>query len=140
MARHTAGNSAPKRSLAVCVGAVAVNFILFLIKLRVGLVTGSLSIYTDAINNLLDCVTLLLGAVGFFFLSASRTEKFPFGFGRAEQLVSFVMSAVVIVTGCSFAYSSLERMLYPLPVSFTPKYAVLLSLTALVKLLIMPVG
>lgn len=123
-----------KKSLIVTVCLIFINLVLFFIKLYIGLYTGSISIYTDAVNNLLDCVTCVIATAGFYLLAYVRSEKYPFGFGRAEDIVTFIMSAVIIVAGCSFVYSSLERLIYPSIVTFTAGYAVLISVTALVKL------
>ena len=37
-------------------GVLLINLILFLVKLSVGLSANSISIYSDAINNLFDCI------------------------------------------------------------------------------------
>ncbi len=124
------------KGLQISTVLIAVNFVLFSVKLYVGLAVSSLSIYTDAMNNLLDCVTGLVALAGFVILSKSKNNKYPFGFGRAEDMVSFVMSALIIVAGCSFAYSSLERIFYPTPVAYSMKYVYLICITAAVKLVL----
>lgn len=125
-----------KNNSGLCISAVliCVNFILFLVKLYVGIAVSSLSIYTDAMNNLLDCVTGLVALGGFVLLTKSRNKKYPFGYGRAEDIVSFVMSAVIFLAGCAFAYSSVERILYPTPVAYAMKYVKVICITAAVKL------
>lgn len=124
------------KGLQISAVLIAVNFVLFTVKLYVGLSVSSLSIYTDAMNNMLDCVTGLVALAGFVFLSKSKNKKYPFGFGRAEDMVSFVMSALIIVAGCAFAYSSLERIFYPTPVAYSMKYVYLICITAAVKLVL----
>ena len=125
------------KNSGLCISAVIiiVNFALFAVKLYVGLAVSSLSIYTDAMNNLLDCVTGLIAMGGFLLLSKSRNKKYPFGYGRAEDIVSFVMSVVIFLAGCAFAYSSVERILYPTPVAYAMKYVKVICITAVVKLL-----
>lgn len=116
--------------------AVFVNLVLFVVKLYVGLRTNSLCIYTDSINNLLDSFSILLAFSGLFFVKKSATEKHPFGFGRIEYLLEFVMSVIISVTGASFAYNSLVRLMMPTPVWFYEKYAVLIFATCLVKFIL----
>lgn len=124
------------KGLQISAVLISVNFILFSVKLYVGLSVSSLSIYTDAMNNMLDCVTGFVALAGFLILSKNRNKKYPFGFGRAEDIVSFVMSALIIVAGCSFAYASLERIFYPTPVAYSMKYVYLICITAVVKLVL----
>ena len=81
-------------------------------------------------------MTGLVALAGFVILSKSNNKKYPFGFGRAEDIVSFVMSALLIVAGCAFAYSSLERIFYPTPVAYSMKYVYLICITAAVKLVL----
>ena len=47
------------KGLQISAVLIAVNFVLFSVKLYVGLAVSSLSIYTDAMNNLLDCVWMV---------------------------------------------------------------------------------
>ena len=53
---------------------------------------------------------------------------------KGEQLLSFLISVVVVFTGLYFAYSALERFMYPAPVWYTPLYLWTLIGTVLVKL------
>ncbi len=116
--------------------AVFVNLVLFVVKLYVGLRTNSLCIYTDSINNLLDSLSILLAFCGMFFVKKSATEKHPFGFGRIEYLLEFVMSVIISATGLSFAYNSLVRLMMPTPVWFYEKYAILIFATCLIKFIL----
>lgn len=125
-----------KKNILLSILTIFCNIGLFFIKLYIGLVTGSICIYTDAVNNLADCFSGGLAVFGFVFLAKDKNQKYPFGFGRVQELITFVMSCIIIVAGCVFLYSSVERFFYPTPVAFTAKYQYLLIATAIVKLLI----
>ncbi len=127
------GSKVKKRIIAVAVGA-AVNLLLFFAKLYVGLSSNSIAIYADSLNSLIDFAVCLAAAAGFRFSSASSSEKYPFGKGRAEDLTELLISAVILVSGGMFAYISFERILYPVPVWYSSLYAVIIALTAAVKL------
>lgn len=121
------------RIIAVAVGA-AVNLLLFFVKLYVGLSSNSVAIYADSLNSLIDFAVCLATAAGFRISSASASEKYPFGKGRAENLTELLISAVILASGGLFAYISFERILYPVPVWYSSLYAVIIALTAAVKL------
>jgi divalent metal cation (Fe/Co/Zn/Cd) transporter len=53
---------------------------------------------------------------------------------RIQSLCSFIIGSIVAVTGAYCVYSGLERFMYPVLVSYSFKYAMLILLTAFVKL------
>ena len=114
--------------------AAAVNLVLFFVKLYTGLATQSISIYSDAINNLLDTLSCGLAFSGTLWMKKKASPDYPDGFSKAEYLTGFVMSALVLLTGACFAYSSLERLIYPRPVNYLLRYAVILVVAAVAKL------
>lgn len=122
-----------KAGISACAVGAAVNFLLFLTKMYIGISSGSLSIYCDGINNLGDVLTCSAALAGFFFIAKLNDE----GKGRrAESLLSFVINLIICAAGVYFAYSGIERLLYPLPVSFSVKYAVIISAAVIVKILL----
>lgn len=118
---------------AASVGA-GVNLVLFIIKLYIGLSTNSIAIYADALGSIADCAVCAAAIVGFSMLNAAKSESFPFGAGKIEDLLNLIISAVILVTGGAFVYISLERLLYPVPVWYSQLYFVLIAATAAVKL------
>ncbi len=111
-------------------GVLLINLILFLVKLFVGLSANSISIYSDAINNLFDCISAVLTLCSFSVLSAGAYAE------KTEQLLSFLISCFIGFSGAYFFYSSAERLMYPTPVWYTPKYLVLMCVTAAAKLIL----
>lgn len=109
---------------------------LFFIKLYIGLSVGSIAIYTDAVNSLADCAVCIAAAVGFHLISSKPSKEYPFGTGRSEDLLNLLISSVIAATGFAFAYTSLERLMYPVPVWYSSLYAVIIAATAAVKLLL----
>lgn len=124
-----------KRVCFVCSFGVFCNLVLFLIKLYVSLSSNSISIFSDGINNLTDSVSCLLAVICMACaLNLSGKGKGAL-IGKTEQILSFVLAVAVGVVGASFAYSSLERFMYPTPVWFAVRYFALIAATAAVKLL-----
>jgi len=123
-----------KKLSPVIIFAGLVNFFLFFIKFYIGVRTNSLCIYTDSINNLMDTLSLCLAIVGIAFINKPATDRFKYGFGRAEDVTTFVMSIIMTTAGFGFAYSSLGRLMTPVPVWYFSKYAIIIGATCLVKL------
>ncbi len=125
-----------KAVIPACAVAFSANFILFLLKLYVGLASNSISIYSDGINNLFDSLSGLLSVACFYFALKHSRGFVKASFSKTEQLLSLVLSAFVGGAGFVFAYSSLERLMYPTPIWFQVKYLLILAGTALIKLLL----
>lgn len=123
-----------KNKTLICSVAGAVNLLLFFIKFYVALSSNSISIYVDSLNSLADTFICLMAVVGFKISAKEKNENYPFGYGKAEELINFILSLVILFTGGAFAYSSLERLMYPVPVWFTLKNAVIVAASAAVKL------
>lgn len=130
------GKIKSRTSLTAFVSVFAVNFILFAVKLYVGLSSNSISIYSDGINNLFDGISAVAGIICFVILSKGSELSFPSRGEKAEQLLSFVLSAVIAVTGIVFLFNSAERLLYPAPVWFSVSYFYIIAATAAVKLIL----
>lgn len=120
-----------KALIAVAAGA-GVNFLLFLVKLYLGVATNSLSVYCDAVNNLGDTFACGVAVLGFGLSTRLDARRA----GRAQSLATFVISFIIAGTGVYFVYNGLERLLYPLPISYSAGYAAAVGATIAVKLLL----
>ena len=123
-----------KKRIAVAAVGAGVNLMLFFIKLYIGLSANSIAIYADSLNSLADSAVCIAAILGFLLLSSKVSKKYPFGTGKAEELLDLLISAVILFTGCAFAYISFERLLYPVPIWFSALYAIIIASTAAVKL------
>ncbi len=123
-------NSKNKSVLLTAATVLCINLMLFFIKLFIGLSANSISVYSDAVNNLFDSLSgaLTLGSVIAVSKGAGYFAE------KTEQLLSLIISCFIGFSGVYFLYSSAERLMYPTPVWYTQKYFILLCMTAAVKL------
>ena len=131
------GDSIKQQSLVLKIftAGTLLNLLLFGVKLYVGLSVNSICIWSDAINNLADALSCL-ASLGFTVLMLRLGAKIQREVSaKGEQLLSFLLSAVVAGVGVSFAWSSLERLIYPTPVWFSMKFFFIVLFTAVAKLL-----
>lgn len=124
-----------KITVITCAAAFALNVALFSVKLYVGLSANSISIYSDAVNNMFDSLSGLAAFICFAALLSSTSEAARAIIKKSEQFFSFVMSVIILLTGLYFSYNSLERLFYPTPISYLTHYLVLLMITVAVKLI-----
>lgn len=134
--RDNLSDPAVRRAYGVlcgCVG-IALNVLLFAGKLLAGLFTGSVAITADAVNNLSDAGSSLVTLLGFKLAAQAPDREHPFGHGRVEYVSGLVVSLVILLMGVELGKASLEQILHPEPVSFTPLAAGILLASIAVKL------
>lgn len=104
-------------NLAGIIG-ILTNTLLFVIKLSVGLLSGSVAIMADAFNNLSDAASSIITIVGFKMANKPADAEHPFGHGRIEYITAMIVSFMVMLVGLQFVKTSFERIINPSPVAF----------------------
>ena len=110
------------------------NFLLFVIKLSVGLITSSIAIMADAFNNLSDAGSSIITIVGFKLSDKPADAEHPFGHGRIEYISALIVSFMVMLVGFQFVKSSLERIFNPVDIKFETIPFILLLISIFIKL------
>lgn len=113
---------------------IALNLLLFALKLFAGYLSGSVAIRADAFNNLSDAGSSVITLAGFRMAAKRPDCDHPFGHGRMEYVAGLAVSAAVILMGLELLRSCAVRLLRPEPVVFGPLPAVILAVSVLVKL------
>lgn len=120
-------------TIASCVG-IAMNILLFCIKLFAGLISGAVSIVADAFNNLSDSASSLITLLGFRLAAKKPDRDHPFGHGRFEYISGFIVSIMIILVGFELAKSSVEKIITPEAVEFSGLAVAILCISVAVKL------
>ena len=116
-----------------CVG-IAANLVLFLGKLLAGMLSGSVSIVADALNNLSDASGSILTLLGFRLAGKPADAHHPFGHARFEYLSGLAVSVMILVMGLELGKSAVQKIISPMPVDFSMLTAVILMASVAVKL------
>ena len=119
--------------LCGCIG-IGLNILLFTGKLLAGALSGSIAIVADAFNNLSDAGSSVVTLLGFKLAAQAPDRDHPFGHGRLEYVSGLVVSMVILLMGVELAKTSVEKILHPEPVEFSPIIAVILAASIAVKL------
>jgi cation diffusion facilitator family transporter len=116
------------------VTGIAFNVFLFIIKLMAGILSGSIAIVGDAINNLSDAASSIVTLVGFKLAGGEADEKHPFGHGRVEYIAGLIVSLFIIITGVEVVQKSVNSIFHPDEVVFNAVVAVILGISIFVKM------
>ncbi len=90
--------------------SVAAAFFLMVIKLIVGLLSGSLGILAEATNSALDILASLVTYAAVRYADKPADESHHYGHGKAENLGAFVQSAIMLFTCGWIAWEALQRL------------------------------
>ena len=110
------------------------NICLFLIKISIGLFTKSISIISDAFNNLSDSLSFIISLVGLHFAEKPADKEHPFGHGRVEYIVAFILTIIIILAGFEFVVESVKRIINPSPINNSISIIIVLLITMIIKL------
>ena len=116
--------------------AIAANFLLAGFKLMVGLAANSVSILTDAINNVSDALSSAVTIVGTRLSAKEPDRKHPFGYGRIEYLSSLLIGVIILYAGFDALRNSIARILHPEPNDYSTVTLLVVGAAVLVKVFI----
>ncbi len=113
---------------------IATNLLLFAIKLAAGLLSHSVAIMADAINNLTDSGSSIIMLVGFKLAGKPADQEHPFGHARIEYLCGVIVSFIVLFLGLELGKSSVEKIFSPETAAFGPVTLSILVVSVAMKL------
>ncbi len=90
---------------------LALNLLVVIGKLVAGLLSGSLSVISDAIHSLVDSINNIVGLVVMRFATAEPDEKHPYGHAKFETLAAFAIAGFLFVTCYQIGVSAFQRLL-----------------------------
>lgn len=125
---------AKKYGLLASVVGILLNAFLFAIKLVVAILSGSVSIISDAFNNLSDASSSVVTLIGFKISSKPADEDHPFGHQRVEHICAFIVSAIILYIGIELGISSIQKIINPSAVEFSYITLGILIVTIFIKL------
>ena len=119
-------------------GVITIIFNLFLFgfKLLAGVISGSISITADALNNLSDMGSSLVVLFGFHLAAKPADPDHPYGHGRIEYISAFIVSGLILLVGFELLKSSVTKIIHPEAITFTALSVVILAASILAKLVL----
>lgn len=108
------------------------NIILFITKYIAGTISGSVSIISDAFNNLSDCASCIVALLGGLLASKPADKNHPFGHGRIEYLAAMTIAVLIMLMGVELMSDSISKIISPKPLTISiPVFLILIFSIAL---------
>lgn len=97
-------------TLGSVVGIIC-NALLCLLKISLGLISGSISITADGLNNLSDMGSSVVTMIGFKMAGKPADNDHPFGHGRIEYITAFIVAMLILLVGFELLKSSVTSLI-----------------------------
>lgn len=124
-----------RKAYGILCGGVGIflNLCLFAGKFFAGIISNSIAITADALNNLSDAGSSLITLIGFQMAGQKPDIDHPFGHGRIEYISGLLVSVAIILMGFELVKSSVEKIFHPEATSFDPVVIGILIVSICVK-------
>ena len=117
------------------IGIIA-NLFLAGFKALVGLLSHSIAIVLDAVNNLTDALSSVITILGVKLAKRRPDDKHPFGYGRIEYFSAVLIAAIVLAAGATSLIESVKKVIHPETPDYSAVTLVIVAVAVVVKLLL----
>ena len=115
---------------------IAANIFLAAFKAAVGLISHSIAVVLDAVNNLSDALSSVITIIGTKLASRKPDKKHPLGHGRIEYLSAMIVAAIVLYAGLTSLVESIKKIIHPETPNYSIVSLIIIASAVIVKLLL----
>ena len=125
-----------KEIVRVSIIGIVANVALAAFKAAVGLLSNSIAIVLDAVNNLSDAASSIITIIGTKLAGKQADRAHPFGHGRAEYLTTIVVAVLVLWAGITSLVESVRSIINPQEPTYEPISLIIVAAAVVVKLVL----
>jgi len=115
---------------------IAANVLLAVFKAIIGLISNSIAVVLDAVNNMSDALSSVVTIVGTKLANRLPDKKHPMGHGRIEYLSTLVVAAIVLYAGITSAIESVKKIITPEAADYSTVSLIIIGVAVIVKIII----
>ena len=130
------GDFREKTIIRTSIIGIFANVFLAGFKAVVGLMTNSIAIVLDAVNNISDAGSSLITIVGTKLAGKEPDKKHPFGYGRIEYLSAMIISVIVLYAGITSFIESAKQVVHPETPEYNIVSLIIVAVAVIVKILL----
>ena len=137
--KESMGGAAAERDKVIVrtsiIGILA-NVFLAGFKVAVGILSNSIAVILDAVNNLSDALSSVITIIGTKLAGKAPDKKHPMGYGRIEYLSAMIVSALVLYAGITSLVESVKKIISPERPDYNIASLVIIASAVIVKLVL----
>lgn len=115
---------------------IVTNVLLAAFKAGVGLLSNSIAVILDAVNNLSDALSSVITIIGARLANRAPDKKHPLGHGRLEYISSMLVAAIVFYAGVTALVESVKKIFHPEQSVYTLTSLIIIAVAVAVKLVL----
>ena len=113
---------------------ILANLLLAGFKAFVGLLSNSIAVVLDAVNNLSDALSSVITIIGTKLAGRKPDKKHPYGHGRTEYITATIIAVIVLYAGITSLVESVKKIIHPERPDYGTAALVIISVAVVVKL------
>ncbi len=130
------GTSRESTIVRTSVIGIAANVFLAAFKTAIGIMSNSIAILLDAVNNISDAASSLITIVGAKLAAKEPDKEHPFGYGRIEYMSAIIISVIVFYAGITSLTESVKQILEPETPDYDTVSLIIVAVAVVVKILL----
>ena len=128
--------SREKKIVKTSIIGIVANVFLAGFKAVIGLMSNSIAIILDAVNNISDAGSSLITIIGTKLAGREPDKKHPFGYGRIEYLSAMIISVIVLYAGITSFMESVKQIIHPETPDYSTVSLIIVAVAVVVKILL----
>ena len=117
MSHNLSHNSAEGTSEKNLFITMALNFFITVAEVIGGIISGSLSLISDALHNFSDGFAIIITYVAMRLSKRPKTSKYTFGLKRAEIIAAIINASTLIIISFFLIKEAIDRFSNPTPIT-----------------------
>ncbi len=113
---------------------IVANALLALFKAAVGIMSHSIAITLDSVNNLSDAASSVITIIGTKLALKPADKKHPFGYGRIEYLSAMLIALIILYAGVTSLVESVKKIIHPVLPEYSRISIIILIVAVVVKI------
>ena len=115
---------------------ILANILLAVFKAFAGIMSNSIAVTLDAVNNLSDALSSVITIIGNKLGSKAPDKNHPLGYGRIEYLSAMIVAGIVLYAGITSIIESVKKIINPATPEYTSITLLILAVAIIVKLVL----
>ena len=128
--------SREKTIIRTSIIGIVTNVLLAGFKATVGIISHSIAIVLDAVNNISDAGSSLITIVGTKLAGKEPDKQHPFGYGRIEYLSAMIIAVLILYAGITSFVESAKQIAAPETPDYSPVSLIVVAVAVAVKIIL----
>ncbi|QPK87887.1 cation transporter [Bacillus velezensis] len=116
--------------------SVISNSLVVMLKIVVGIITGSVAILSEAIHSFLDLIAAFIAFISVRISKKPADTGHPYGHGKVENLSGTIETMLIFAAGIWMIYECVQKLVNPAPVHLPVLGIVVMLAGALINLIV----